>query len=228
MLTFSHDVLTLSTAVPYAADTRLSCTGAGMSLPSAQIQFVDETNSTISPGPSAQAASFVLRPLVAGNSTLTATDGALASIPARVRGANTDLSFNVTLLPTGTVRGTTTLFGTAQPFATLSFQSASDPRTIRQATSDGSAEYSIRLPAGEWLGSGPVYATTALYATLRRGVVSSGGTTPFEATFLPGMRTSGTVSDANPAVRNPGATVAFTNAAGQVWLQTDSAGGYFA
>src|SRR2546428_11831928 len=202
MLTFSHDVLTLSTAVPYAADTRLSCTGAGMSLPSAQIQFVDETNSTIIPVTSAQDGSFVLRPLVAGNFTLTATDGDLASIPARVRAANTDLSFNVTLLPTGTVRGTTTLFGTAQPFATLSFQSASDPRTIRQATSDGDAEYSIRLPAGEWLVSGRVYATTALYATLGRAVVSSGGTTPFDPMFVQGLRISRTVSASDPPGRN--------------------------
>ncbi|TLZ90507.1 MAG: hypothetical protein E6K01_03445 [Methanobacteriota archaeon] len=227
-VTVAQADLTQGIAVPYAAVSGFTVSGAGVAVPSAQIQFVDETNSTIIPVTSAQDGSFVLRPLVAGNFTLTATDGDLASIPARVRAANTDLSFNVTLLPTGTVRGTTTLFGTAQPFATLSFQSASDPRTIRQATSDGSAEYSIRLPAGEWLVSGRFYATTALYATLGRVVVSSGGTTSFDAMFVQGIRISGTVSDANPAVRNPGATVAFTNAAGQVWLQTDSAGGYFA
>src|SRR3989475_7840723 len=227
-VTVAQADLTQGIAVPYAAVSGFTVSGAGVAVPSAQIQFVDETNSTIIPVTSAQDGSFVLRPLVAGNFTLTATDGDLASIPARVRAANTDLSFNVTLLPTGTVRGTTTLFGTAQPFATLSFQSASDPRTIRQATSDGNAEYSIRLPAGEWLVSGRFYATTALYATLGRAVVSSGGTTSFDAMFVQGIRISGTVSDANPAVRNPGATVAFTNAAGQVWLQTDSAGGYFA
>src|SRR6266852_6236104 len=118
--------------------------------------------------------SLVLRPLLAGNYTLTATDGDLASIPARIRAANTDLSLNVTLLPTGTVPGTTPLFGTAQPFATVSFQSASDPRTIRQATSDGNAQYSIRLSAGEWLVSGRFYASTALYATLGRVVVARG------------------------------------------------------
>src|SRR2546426_23534 len=227
-MTVAQADLTQGIAVPYAAVSGFTVSGAGVAVPSAQIQFVDETNSTIIPVTSAQDGSFVLRPLVAGNFTLTATDGDLASIPARVRAANTDLSFNVTLLPTGTVRGTTTLFGTAQPFATLSFQSASDPRTIRQATSDGNAEYSIRIPAGEWLVSGRFYATTALYATLGRVVVSSGGTTSFDAMFVQGIRISGTVSDANPAVRNPGATVAFTNAAGQVWLQTDSAGGYFA
>src|SRR3989442_14179554 len=51
--------------------------------------------------------------------------------------------------------------------------------------------------------------------------------TSFDAMFGQGVRLSGTVSDANPAVRNPDATVALANAAGQVWLQTDSAGGYF-
>src|SRR5439155_100366 len=88
--------------------------------------------------------SFVLRPLLAGNYTLTATDGDLASIPARIRAANTDVSLNVTLLPTGTVTGTTTLFGTAQPFATVSFHAASDPRTISQA---GAYFAQVPLPA---------------------------------------------------------------------------------
>src|SRR2546425_1302939 len=215
-------------AVPYAGVSGFTVSDSGAAVPSAQIQFVDETNSTTIPVRSGADGSFVVRPLLAGNYTLTATDGDLASIPARIRAANTDVSLNVTLLPAGTVTGTTTLFGTAQPFATVSFQSASDPRTIRQVTSDGNGQYSIRLPAGEWLVSGRFYASTALYATLGRVVVASGSTTSFDAMFVQGIRVSGTVSDANPAVRNPGATVAFTNAAGQVWLQTDSAGGYFA
>src|SRR2546428_1328202 len=46
--------------------------------------------------------------------------------------------------------------------------------------------------------------------------------------FVEGIRVSGTVSDATPAVRNPGETVPFPNAAGQVCLQTGSVGGYFA
>src|SRR5207245_155694 len=195
---------------------------------SAQMQFLDQTNSTTISVTSAADGSFQVRPLLAGNYTLTATDGNLASIPERIHAASADISLNVTLLPTGTVTGATTLFGTAQPFATLNFQSASDPWTVRQVTSDGNAEYSIRLPAGEWLVSGRFYASTPLYATLGRVVLARGSTTTFDAMFVQGIRVSGTLSDANPAVRNPGATVAFTNAAGQVWLQTDSIGGYFA
>src|SRR3989442_801622 len=208
-------------AVPYAGVSGFTVSDSGAAVPSAQIQFVDETNSTTIPVRSGADGSFVVRPLLAGNYTLTATDGDLASIPARIRAANTDVSLNVTLLPAATVTGTTTLFGTAQPVATVSFQSASDPRTIREVTSDGNAQYSIRLPAGEWLVGGRFYASTALYATLGRVVVASGSTTSFDAMFVQGIRVSGTVSDANPAVRNPGATVAFTNAAGQGWLRSE-------
>lgn len=225
-LTIAQTDATGGIAVPFAAVRGFTVSGTGPA-PSAQIDFLDETNATIIPVTSAADGSFLLSPLLAGNYTLTATDGDLASIPARIRAANVDVSLNLTLLPTGRVTGTTTLFGTAQPFATLNFQSASDPRTVRQATSDGNAGYSIRLPADEWFVSGRFYASNLLYATLGRVVVASGTTTSFDAMFVQGVRLGGTVSDANPAVRNPGATVAFANAAGQVWLQTDSAGGYF-
>src|SRR5256712_3617540 len=46
--------------------------------------------------------------------------------------------------------------------------------------------------------------------------------------FVEGIRVSGTVSDATPAVGTPVSTVAYRNAAGQVWVQTGYVGGYFA
>ncbi len=227
-LTIAQTDATGGIAVPYAGVRGFTVSSDGRPASSAQIDFLDETNSTIIPVTSAADGSFLLRPLLAGNYTLTATDGDLASIPARIHAANADLSLNLTLLPAGTVTGSTTLFGTAQPFATLNFQSASDPRSVRQATSDANAQYSIRLPAGDWFVSGRFYASNLLYATLGRVVVARGSTTSFDAMFVQGVRLSGTVSDANPAVRSPGATVVLANAAGQVWLQTDSVGGYFA
>src|SRR2546422_327945 len=226
-LTITQTDATQGIAVPYAAVRGFTVSSLGGVEPSAQMEFLDETNSTIISVTSAADGSFLVRPLLAGNYTLTATAGDFASTPTRIRAANADQSLNVTLLPVGTVSGETTLFCTAQPFATLSFQSASEPRTIRQATSDANARYSIRLPAGEWFVSGRFYGSNLLYATLGRVVVVGGSTTSFDAMFVQGVRLSGTVSDANPAVRNPGATVVLANAAGQVWLQTDTAGGYF-
>src|SRR2546426_1181371 len=226
-LTITQTDATQGIAVPYTAVRGFTVSSLGGVELSAQMEFLDETNSTIIPVTSAADGSFLVRPLLAGNYTLTATDGDLASIPTRIRAANADQSLNVTLLPVGTVSGTTTLFGTAQPFATLSFQSASEPRTVRQTTSDANARYSIRLPAGEWFVSGRFYASNLLYATLGRALVARGSTTSFDAMFVQGVRLSGTVSDANPAIRNPGATVALANPAGQVWLQTDTAGGFF-
>src|SRR5437867_69208 len=226
-LTITPTDATQGIAVPYTAVRGFTVSSLGGVEPSAPMEFLVATNSTSLPITSAADGSFLVHPLLAGNYTLMATDGDLASIPTRIRAANADQSLNVTLLPVGTVSGTTTLFGTAQPFATLSFQSASEPRTVRQTTSDTNARYSIRLPAGEWFVSGRFYASNLLYATLGRVVVARGSTTSFDAMFGQGVRLSGTVSDANPAVRNPDATVALANAAGQVWLQTDSAGGYF-
>src|SRR5207249_9015037 len=49
---------------------------------------------------------------------------------------------------------------------------SSDLRTIRTVTSDGNAQYSIRLAAGEWFASGRFYDGTTLYATLGRVVVA--------------------------------------------------------
>src|SRR2546426_533989 len=226
-LTITQTDATQGIAVPYTAVRGFTVSSLGGVELSAQMEFLDETNSTIIPVTSVADGSVLLHPLLAGNYTLTVTDGDLASIPTRIRAANADQSLNITLLPVGTVSGETTLFGTAQPFATLSFQSASEPRTIRQTTSDANARYAIRLPAGEWFVSGRFYASNLLYATLGRVVVVRGSTTSFDAMFVQGVRLSGTVSDANPAVRNPDATVALANAAGQLWLQTDSAGGYF-
>src|SRR5256886_8019845 len=169
------------------------------------MEFLDETNSTAIPVTSAADGSFLVRPLLAGNYTLTATAGDFASTPTRIRAANADQSLNVTLLPVGTVSGETMLFGTAQPFATLSFQSASEPRTIRQATSDANARYSIRLPAGEWFVSGRFYGSNPFYATLGPVLLGRGGTPSFHAVFVAGRRPGGAGSDADPGVPEPGA-----------------------
>ncbi len=219
----THDI-----SVPFAEVHGFTTSAAGAPVPSADIEFRDETTSTVTPLTSAADGAYVVRPLLSGNYTVTAAAGDLASVPQRIRAENTAILQNLTLLPSGTVAGTTTLFGTAQPFASLDFQSATDPRTIRSTTSDGNAHYSIRLAAGEWFVSGRLYSATGLYATLGTVVVVAGATTPYQAMFVQGVRLTGTVKDVNPAVVNPGATVAFVSPSGQLWLRTDPTGGYLA
>src|SRR5207247_8338004 len=63
---------------------------------------------------------------------------------------------------------------------------------------------------------------------LGRVLVTAGATSTFDTMFVQGVRVPGTVLDANPAVRNPQASVAFANGAGQRWLTTSATGGYLA
>ena len=195
---------------------------------SADVVFRDETNGTLISSASQADGSYRVGPLLAGNYTVAASAGDFASAPERIRTGPTDLALNLTLLPSGTVTGTTNLFGNARPFATLEFQSAVDTRTIRTVTSDGNAQYSIRLAAGEWFASGRFYDGTTLYATLGRVVVAPGGTATFNPMFVDGVRVEGRVLDPNPTVQNPQADVAFRSGAGQLWLRAETGGRYLA
>ncbi|HYS71963.1 MAG TPA: carboxypeptidase-like regulatory domain-containing protein, partial [Thermoplasmata archaeon] len=220
--------VTGNVAVPYAGVNGIATSSLGGPVAGATIEAVDETNGTTLRFTAGSDGSYALRPLMAGNYTLTATSGDLASNPARMRASNVDFWLNLTLRPSGTVTGTTTVFGAARPFASLDFQSAADPSMVRTATSDASARYAIRIPAGEWFVSGRSYDGTTLYATLGRVLVAAGATTAFDGRFIQGARVSGTVSDPNPTVRNPQASVAFVSGAGQRWLTTSATGGYLA
>src|SRR2546430_12344123 len=84
------------------------------------------------------------------------------------------------------------LFGTAQPFASLDFQSATDPRTIRSTTSDGNARFSIRLGAGEWFVSGRFYGSARAFPPLGTLPLTPRGPTPYQAAVLPGGPLKGT------------------------------------
>jgi len=220
--------VTANVAVPYANVRGTASSSLGGPVAGASLEAVDATNGTTLRFTADREGSYLIRPLMAGNYTVTAASGDIASNPARVRAQNSDFFLNLTLRPSGTVAGSTTLFGTDQPFASLDFQAATDPSTVRTATSDASARYSIRLPAGEWFVSGRLYQGTTLYASLGRVLVAAGATTAFDAMFVQGVRVGGTVFDPNPAIRNPQASVAFTNGAGQRWLTTSASGGYLA
>lgn len=215
-------------SVPFALVRGSTTSSLGGPVPSANVEFRDETNGTVIALRSQPDGSYRVGPLLAGNYSVAATAGDLAANPDRIRAAGADLSLNLTLAPSGTVMGRTRLFGTPQPFVTLEFRSADDPRLVRTATSDGNAQYSIRLAAGEWFISGRFYQSTSLYATLGRVVVTPGATSTLDAIFLDGVRVNGTVRDPRPGVLNPQADLAFFSPAGELWLRTDGQGAYVA
>ena len=215
-------------SVPFSIVHGSTESSLGGSVPTAAVEFRDETNSTLISTTSLADGSYRVGPLLAGNYTVTASSGDLATVPTRIRTTATDIAQNLTLFPSGLVAGTTNLFGNARPFATLEFRSALDPRTIRMATSDANAQYSVRLAAGPWFVSGRFYDGSRLYATLGHVDVSSGATARLDAMFLDGVRVNGTVKDPTPGVLNPQADVAFAGPSGELWLHTDTLGQYLA
>lgn len=219
----AHDL-----SVPFTTVHGRTLSSLGGILPGAQVQFQDETNSTIIATASLTNGTYRVGPLLAGNYTVAASSGDLSAAPTRVHTDRTDLALDLTLFPSGSVAGAANLFGYARPFATLAFQSAADPGTVRTVTSDGNGQYSIRLSAGEWFVSGRFYDGTRLFATLGDVVVAQGATALFDAMFVDGVRVNGTVRDPTSGGQTPQANVGFRTAAGQVWLRTDAQGGYLA
>lgn len=217
-----HDI-----SIPFVR-LRGYATSSGAAVGGAAVEILDETNGTTILLTTQSDGSYSVQPLMAGNYTITASSGDLASSPARTLSLHTDIWYNLTLVPSGVVAGATTLFGTDRPFASLQFQSATNPRFVRTATSDAGAQYSIRLPAGEWFVTGRFYDGVALYATFGEVLVATGGTGTYDAMFVQGVRVNGTVSGPGATAQTPGATVAFSNGAGQLWLTADASGRYLA
>ncbi|MGI0148644.1 MAG: carboxypeptidase regulatory-like domain-containing protein, partial [Thermoplasmata archaeon] len=108
-------------AVPFTSIRGTTTSSLGGPVPSANLEFRDETNGTVMPVISQADGSYRIGPLLAGNYSVTASAGDLVSVPARVRAAGVDLSLDLTLVPSGTVTGRTSLFGTSRPYATLEF-----------------------------------------------------------------------------------------------------------
>src|SRR2546422_597915 len=215
-------------SVPFSIVHGTTVSSLGGSIPAANVEFRDETNSTLIATTTLSDGSYRVGPLLAGNYTVTAASADPATTPTRTHTGPTDLALNLTLYPAGIAAGATNLFGNARPFATLEFRSAADPQTIRMATSNAGAEYSIRLAAGTWFVTGRFYDGTHLYATLGRVDVASGATAHFDAMFLDGVRVNGTVKDPSAGVQNPKASVAFSSSSGELWLRTDTLGRYLA
>jgi dolichyl-diphosphooligosaccharide--protein glycosyltransferase len=219
----AHDL-----SVPFTAVHGTTLSSLGGILAGVQVQFQDATNSTVLAIASLTNGTYRIGPLLAGNYTVTASSGNLSAAPTRIHADRMDLSLDLTLFPSGSVAGATNLFGYARPFATLAFQSAADPGTVRSATSDGNGQYSIRLSAGEWFVTGRFYDGARLFAVLGDVFVVPGTTARFDATFVDGVRVNGTVRDPTSSALSLQANVGFHTAAGQLWLRTDAQGGYLA
>src|SRR5205807_530545 len=115
--------------------------------------------------------------------------------------------------------GTTNLFGNARSFATLEFQSSVDTRTSRTVTSDGTAQYSIRLAAGARFARARFYDGTTSYATLGLVFVAPGGTATFNPMCVNGDGT------ANPGEEIPGAHIDLVDDQGaRLFLTTPASG----
>src|SRR2546426_9082652 len=95
-LTIIQTDATQGIAVPYTAVRGFTVSSLGGGEPAAQMEFLDETHSTIIPVTSAADGSFLLRPLLAGDYTPTAPDGDLPSVPPRIRAPHADPSLNGT------------------------------------------------------------------------------------------------------------------------------------
>ena len=83
---------------------------------------------------------------------VTASTVTFASLPQSFVAAARTPALNLTLAPAGWVAGTTYVFGTPQPFATLSFQSASNrtravSRPARRARAVATARRFLKAPA---------------------------------------------------------------------------------
>ena len=213
-------------AIPFASLDGIA-SGAAGGVP-ADIEVVDETTGIVVRAAAADDGAFEIRPLLAGNYTITASSGDLASNPERVRVTQGVQPLNLTLVVSGRVAGTTRLFGVDVPFASVEFQKASEVRLVRTVRSDASASFDVVLPAGEWNVAGRLYQGTALYATLGRVSVRPGETTPYVARFVDGARLEGDVNGTATDSVDVLGQVAFLGASGDWWIRTGVRGGYLA
>ena len=194
----------------------------------ATIRIRDETNGAVFETTTSETGLYELQPLLAGNYTITGEKGELAAIPHRFQATQGNAYANLSFVPSGHVTGVTRLFGTTIPFATLDFQAASDPRTMRTATSDGSGAFDITLPEGEWDVNGRIYYGGALYASLGRVSVRAGETTSYNPIFLDGVRIEGATTSAALGGSPTQATVTFLTPAAEWRVQSGTDGNYLA
>ncbi|OGS47682.1 MAG: hypothetical protein A3K66_05410, partial [Euryarchaeota archaeon RBG_16_67_27] len=214
--------------VPHAQIRGVATGTAGAALDGATVTIHDEANGTEWSAASGPDGRFAFQPLLPGTYTLAAERGELAAQPARTTAGGQDVWQNLTLVTSGRVAGITRLFGTDRAYATIEFQSATDPGLVRSVTSDATGAFGATLPVGEWNVNGRLYVGTSLYATLGRLSVAANRTTSYSPIFVDGVRVNGTVTGAGTTFRDPRTTVAFLSPSGDWWIRAGFGGGYVA
>ena len=214
-------------AIPFTDAHGVTVDANGAPLGGAAVRITDAANGTTWQVVTNSTGVYGFSPLLSGGYAMTAESGNLSSIPLNFGVGTTGLVTNLTLLPTGGVAGTTQLFGTALPFATLQFQETAAPYVIATATSDANGAYRLSLPAGDWNVNGRLYQGTALYASLGHVTVRQGQIAAYNGNFVDGGRLSGTVA----AVGQTGdlrADIGFVGPNGDWWLRSALGNTYLA
>jgi len=219
----------LNLAVPFARVFGYTQQSDGGRVGGATVVIRDEGVGTVTTATAAADGFYAFEPVLAGNFTVSAALDDLAALPAWIRTTEGDRWLNLTLLPSGRVTGSTWVFGTPRPFASLEFQSAADPGLVRIVPSDATGTFAVTLPTGDWNVNGRLYQGSDLYAFLGRVAVRPGATTPLTATFTQGARLDGTVREANRTTGVSGAQVVFLAPSGAWWsLRSGFFGQYLA
>ncbi len=210
-------------AAPFVTITGFALLSDGSPVPGATVTLRDATNGTAWSVTASGTGEYTFQPVLPGNYNVTASTVTFASLPQSFVAAARTPALNLTLAPAGWVAGTTYVFGTPQPFATLSFQSASNSLLVRSVTSDAAGAFNLSLPAGAWNVNGRLYQGSTLYATLTRVAVEAGRTATLTATFEAGARVNGTALGAGIGT---GAAVAvgFLSPAGDWWVHVSGSG----
>ncbi len=214
-------------AVPFTDAHGVTVDAIGAPIANATVRLTDRTNGTTWPVVTNATGVYGFSELLAGDYSIAASSGTLASIPIVFTVGSSGFVSNLTLLPSGGVAGSTQLFGTTLPFATLQFQEADATFVISTATSDAGGAYHLSLPAGDWNVVGRVYQGTSLYVSLGRVTVRPGQITTYNGNFVDGGRVSGSVS-APGQTGDLRADIGFIGSSGEWWLRSALGNAYLA
>ncbi len=217
----------LDLAVPFTTIHGSTLDASGAALGGINVTLTDTTNRSTWQVASNTSGVYDFPFLLPGNFSTEAQSGDLSALPVQVSLGTTGLTQNLTLSPSGRVRGTTELFGVAVPFTTLLFQETATDFVIATATSDAQGQFSLTLPVGVWNVNGRIYQGSSLFATLGRVAVHPGETTSYDPNFVDGARVTGNVT-AQGTSGDIGARIGFLGASGDWLVRTAQGNTYLA